>query len=156
MFFSQTLPRIIRPHMMNEYNGQIISFRYLFNESNSIPSIILLNEWKDQSVTFHCLHSGPSHFVCGPSSLALPKALTGGGWNSSRRTANLRDTSSGISGKKKRGKKGRRRERPNCNTCKWCYSLCGNHGFAGILCVCVWLCGQNYEFSHRHGHQGVI
>lgn len=87
-------PRIIRLHMMNEFNGQIISFRNLLNESNSIPGIILLNEWKEQRVTSHCLHSGPSHFVCGPSSLAFAKSFD---WrNSFRRTANLRDRSSEI------------------------------------------------------------
>lgn len=61
--------------------------------------IILLTERKDQRVTSHCLHSGPSHFVCGPPSLALPTALTGGGWNSSRPTANLRERSSEKKGK---------------------------------------------------------
>lgn len=84
-----------------EHNGHIINSRNLLNESNSIPRIILLNERKDRRVTFPCLNSGPSHFVCGIPSLALPKASTGGGWNSSRPTANLRERLSEI----KRGRK---------------------------------------------------
>lgn len=56
----------------------------MLNESNFIPGIILVNEGRKGRLS----QFAPSHFRCGPPSLVLPKAMAGGGWNSSRLTAN--------------------------------------------------------------------
>lgn len=57
----------------------------MLNESNFIPGIILVNEGRKGRLS----QFAPSHFRCGPPSLVSPKAMAGGGWNSSRLTANL-------------------------------------------------------------------
>ena len=86
---------------LHEHNGRIISSRNLLNESNSIPGIILLNERKRPANNFS-LFALSLQYVCGPPSLCLPKALTGGGWNSSRPTARLWERKNEWDEKRKR------------------------------------------------------
>lgn len=105
---------------------------------------------KNREKLFTVCTPGPLTLSAVPHHSPRQKHWARGGWNSSRRTANLRDTSSEIKKGKKRPGEERDRTVINVN------DVTASMAITVSLVSGVWLCGQNYEFSHRHGHQGVI